>query len=494
MHPLEDAGLPHDLDRTLLPDSVDSDIYKMMVLRFASDCTEEDVDQQFLRMAIDMGINIPQNPKTTLDLVTNNVSALALESVPDHEPSPSRTSQSTHLTSDSSSEYKQPSNTSSITTVSSSPASISSTSSIRSSYTKFKRGFRRISALRRRKTVDVPIPFIPLPTSAVKILGSPPAYDPPRSEPLTATTTCYKSASSQTEEVPVLEPCSQSLSMQDLEEKEEALAARQRSIDNIQLSKLRACHLDEQSRFIKFEAKQYHLLRLKQVESKQALLDRYNKHSQILKVQQADALTSLEQRHLLAEVDLNQTLQLERQGCETRLRHMKAYCNPRSSIIGMPNRNITKKDRRLLEQQHHVWNGMDNLHAARINVLREKQTKQLERVAAKQASELETMADDLKKETEESDAMIENEEIQLRSEFSERKHRLVARWTLAEAIERRRLENITEDVYGPLPPIPWADRKSIAELDNGEEPYRGFAHEAIQAYNATALPIIGVDL
>lgn len=465
----------------------------MMVLRFASDCTEEDVDQQFLRMAIDLGINIPQNPKTTLDLITKNVSALALESVPLHEPSPSRTSQSTHVTSDSSSEYKQPSHTSSITTVSSSPASITSTSSIRSSYTKFKRGFRRISALRRRKTVDVPISTIPLPALAIKALGSSSFYEPPRSEPCWAPPTHY-SISTSTHESPRLEPSPRSSSAQDLEEPEDIVAACQRSVDNTQLKKLRAYQLDEQSRFVRFEANQYHLLRQTQIESKSALLDRHAYQLQCLRDQQSDALTSLEHRHLLAEVDLTRTLQLERQGCETRLRHMKAYCNSRSSINGMPSRIITKQDRCLLEQQHHVRNGMDNLHAARINVLREKQAKQLERVAAKHQSMLEAIADEQRMETQNLDDTCENEELQLRREFSERKQRLVARWTLAEAIERRTLENLTGEAYGPLPLVPWTNRKSIIESKSDEEPYRGFAHDAIKAYDAAALPIIGVDM
>lgn len=160
----------------------------------------------------------------------------------------------------------------------------------------------------------------------------------------------------------------------------------------------------------------------------------------------------------------------------------------------MPGRIITKQDRHLLEQQHHVRNGMDNLHGSRINVLREKQAKQLERVTAKHKSELEAIADELREETQDLDATLEDEELQLRREFSERKQRLVARWALTEAIERRTLENLTGEVYGPLPSVPWANRMSIAETSSDEEPYRGFAHDAIKAYDATAMPIIGVDI
>lgn len=168
-----------------------------------------------------------------------------------------------------------------------------------------------------------------------------------------------------------------------------------------------------------------------------------------------DALASHEHGHLSAEADLHRTLKLERQGCETRLRHMQAYCNPGFTIEGMPARTVTKKDRRQLEQQQHVCNGIDNLHASRINVLRERQAKQLERIAAKQEAELERLGDELQQEMADLDAACEAEAVQLRREFSERKDRLVARWTLAEAIDRRRLEISTGETYGPLPVIAW---------------------------------------
>lgn len=127
-------------------------------------------------------------------------------------------------------------------------------------------------------------------------------------------------------------------------------------------------------------------------------------------------------------------------------------------------------------------------------MLREKQTKQLERVTAKQESELRALADELRKETEGLDATFEEEEQPLRREFSERKNQLVARWTLAEAIERRRLEKTTGELYGPLPVIPWADRRSVTGTGEVEQADQGFAHEAVMAYEATTIPIIGVDV
>ena len=167
---------------------------------------------------------------------------------------------------------------------------------------------------------------------------------------------------------------------------------------------------------------------------------------------------SLEHRHLSAEVDLNKALELERQGCETRLKHMQAYCNPESNIEGMPSRVVSRKDYHQLEQQYHIRNGMDNLHKSRINVLREKQGKQLERIIAKQEAELESLSSNYRKEMADLETSYQSEEQELRREFKARGKRLISRWALTEAIERRKIENRTGESYGPLPPIPWPDR------------------------------------
>jgi hypothetical protein len=197
-------------------------------------------------------------------------------------------------------------------------------------------------------------------------------------------------------------------------------------------------------------------MRTRQIQHKRDALSDYQQQQRETHTRHAEALASLENRHLSAEVDLNRTLELERQACETRLRHMQAYCSPRSTVQGMPDRVVTKSDYRQLEQQYHLRNGMDNLHASRINVLREKQGKQIERIMAKQEAELETLESDFEHQNEDLDTKFREEERQLQHEFAERKKRLVARWNLAEVIERRKLEIQTGDEYGELPAVKWS--------------------------------------
>ncbi len=122
----------------------------------------------------------------------------------------------------------------------------------------------------------------------------------------------------------------------------------------------------------------------------------------------------------------------------------------------MPSRVVTKADYRQLEQQYHIRNGIDNLHASRINVLRERQAKQVERIMEKQETELETLDSDFEHANENLDAKFQYQDSQLQQEFADRKARLIARWRISEAIERHRLELQTGEDYGPLPMVTWS--------------------------------------
>ncbi|CAD6593388.1 MAG: hypothetical protein ASARMPREDX12_007124 [Alectoria sarmentosa] len=454
----------------------DDETYRLMVLRF--DQTEDEVDQNFLQTALDLGINIPQEPKTTLDLITSNVATLNLNpTLPEPDQlSPSPASESAHTASDSSIEHMRNGKTPSLTATSITSASISSASSYKSNYVKVRKGFRRISRLHRRKSMAVPVPAVPLRTSSMLHLSRP-GLEPRAttadqiptisdSQPHAITTNQIRTLSIPRKQVssaaynappPSSPPVPVSPPLRSPEEETvEMLSARRRSISNPALKKLRTTQLQEQLRFISFEASQHRLMRTKQLQHKRDALSQYQEQERDTHARHTEALSSLETRHLTAEVDLQRTLQLERQACDTRLKHMQAYCNPRSTVAGMPSRVVTKSDYRQLEQQYHMRNGMDNLHASRINVLREKQGKQQERIVAKQETELEALESSFERQNEELEAKFREEEIQLQQEFAERKKRLVRRWALAEAIERRKLEQATGETFEPLPSITWS--------------------------------------
>lgn len=81
---------------------------------------------------------------------------------------------------------------------------------------------------------------------------------------------------------------------------------------------------------------------------------------------------------------------------------------------------------------------------------------------------MEKLAADFGRENEALDANFEQQELDLDREFGERKGRLVHRWAMAEAIERRTLELETGETYGPLPEIGWGDEGRDGEEAEGE--------------------------
>ena len=235
------------------------------------------------------------------------------------------------------------------------------------------------------------------------------------------------------------------------------------------LQDLRGYQLQEQLRFIRFERDQYRSIRSKYAASQREAIGRYEAQGKNIEDSHSQALVALEQRHLGAEADLVQTLENERRACETRLKHMQAYCSPKHAVEGMPERVVTKKDYNQLEAQYRLRENMDNLHTARINVLRERQAKQQERVLAKQENEMEALEMDKRDALQDLGSQREEEEQVLKNRFAARKSRLIARWSLSEAIECRKLENETGEAYGSLPPLPWADHDEDYASDAGSE-------------------------
>lgn len=243
--------------------------------------------------------------------------------------------------------------------------------------------------------------------------------------------------------------------VEEKETEEEVWAARERSLKNRRLQKLRAHQIEEQGRFRRFQEEQKRLIDLKRTEARRSIADNYQRKHRDLQELHTEVMMDLENRHLSAEMDLSRALQLERKACETQLRHMEAYCNGRTD--GMPRRKVTDEDFKKLRSQQHTLSSMENLHEARINVLREKQGKQFERIQMKQQAELKLAKDEMDLKLERHEKEFFDEEEDLRQDFRERKRRMVSRWKLAEAIERQKLENETGEAHAPLPPVEWPE-------------------------------------
>ena len=490
----EIGALPSSPTRPV-SDGKENDRYKMMVLRFDKGMTEEDVDQQFIQMARSLGINVPRAPPTSLECVTNGISTISVAPAPSEIPlsptspissipplspiSPSRNAHPTAPSSDSSSDQHSEMKgyamgTPSLSSVGSSQTSVAS--SKRSTSKGFKKGFRRLTT-KKRKSLVSPVPTLPLDMATTKDVRSVPPHrdisqttltiNPPSTyRVLNSRSSSIAPAEVQASQHPPPVPIVDNSLFQD------SPASRHRSLHCQRLKDLRGSQLQEQLRFIRFEKDQYRKIRSKYTILQQKTLVQYEMQEKDIERLHSEALVALEQRHLDAEADVIQTLENERQACETRLKHMQAYCSPKNTIEGMPERVVTKKDYNQLEAQYRLRNNMENLHTSRINVLRERQAKQQERVLAKHESEIEAFEREKRDTLKNLDLQRENETQKLKIEFAARKSRLVARWVLSEAIERRKLENETGEVYGSLPPVKWMDHSEmddVGDADSGHE-------------------------
>ena len=413
--------------------------------------TEEELDQRLVLEAEELGINIDQLvPLPSLHEIVDIATRVPPPPLVLEPSVSSRFSQSTIPTSCSSSEQQPATKTSPFSTfsVQSGTPSILSLTSRKSSYLKFKRGFRRISGFRKRKLViGHPTPILPLivPKARMTIQSE---------SDVVATIVSLKRLSISAgggglkDATLVREPFPFELPVHDH-------SATRRTLESEQLKTLRTKHLEEQSRVMIVQRDQRRESQAKHESRKVEILTHYQQLEQSMRDRQHHAMIIMEDRHLSAEVDLHRNLEQERQACETRLRHMEAYCNSPLLIEGMPVRTVTKKDFRGLAQQYHVRAGMESLHDARINVLRERQAKQVESVLARQQEELATLNERHRSELVELELTFSQKAAEDRLACEDRKRRLARRWALAEAITRRKLSIETGEEYAPLPPIAW---------------------------------------
>ena len=175
-------------------------------------------------------------------------------------------------------------------------------------------------------------------------------------------------------------------------------------------------------------------------------------------------------------MELRQTLAQEERACLVRLRHMEDYCQlamakpdrasvhkgrlaqPEAEPHGSRRRVITDRDRRELEQQYTLRDNMGRLHEARINVLRDQQARQLERLEKRQRQELEQMVvSRLEAEMEALEATFAQDEAVFDQVFRRRRGFLQQHWLKEEKRQRQKLERETRNRYAPLQTIAWPD-------------------------------------
>ena len=256
------------------------------------------------------------------------------------------------------------------------------------------------------------------------------------------------------------------------------IAAKEHSRLNHYLQSEREKALEQQSHFLQeCYSKRRSLVREREA-SRKGIDSLYTEREGSLKASHTTALSELEPKHLNAEQELENDLATEQRNLDIRIKHMTGYCSGHgaSSPEGTLKRKVTASDRMSLKQQQHVRKGMDNLHKAKINVLRAKQAKQIERLMEKQWQELEDLHMEHENAMSEDEERFREREEELKQDMATQKQRLSRRWNFEEAFARWRLEEESGIKYGPLPTIEWCEddkelgsRKDVSVLDDEDD-------------------------
>ena len=182
------------------------------------------------------------------------------------------------------------------------------------------------------------------------------------------------------------------------------------------------------------------------------------------------AVEDLEARQLEDELKMQKEHEAEKRTVMTRLRHMEAYCqNPtppptpvdpasgRPSLDAvLPERKVTDRDYHNLAQQYRERDAMDDLHAAKINVLRGKQKKTVENLLRKKEKEAEDLEREQEKELEQVDKDFNVQEESLRSVLASKRARLELRWRTQALIETTKTEKLYSPKDRPLSAVTYA--------------------------------------
>lgn len=239
----------------------------------------------------------------------------------------------------------------------------------------------------------------------------------------------------------------------------EKIEAGKRAASSVELNNLRAQQINERDRFFTFERKQKWIMWTRHGQAKLDVLDRYGELQAKMRERHNKTSTHLEDRQVGAEMDLRTALKQAEKSVKIRLKHMEAYCDGlgRSASGDNPSRVVTERDLRELGQQYSIRNDMERLHQSKINVMRDKQAKQMEQLLLRQEEELKKLADKQNIELEALEETFGVEEDGFVKVFRERRERLRRRWNIIEEVKRKQLELEKKVRFAPLPSVPWPD-------------------------------------
>lgn len=228
----------------------------------------------------------------------------------------------------------------------------------------------------------------------------------------------------------------------DANEAVEKLKAEQRTLEDPDLKSLREDQARDLERFRMFERKSKWHMWARHAQQKLALVEKQSSALDKMKERHIKTMATLEDRQVNAEMELRATLEQSERNVRTRLKHMEAYCdglgqNPEAHL---PSRVVTERDLRELAQQYNLERNMNQLHDARINVMRDRQASALEELNDRQEQEMARLLEKHDNELEMLESGFAEDEETASAVFLQRRALLQKRWTLCAEILRKELE------------------------------------------------------
>lgn len=188
-----------------------------------------------------------------------------------------------------------------------------------------------------------------------------------------------------------------------------------------------------------------------------AMVEKHTSQTADTKAKHTQAITSLEDRQVAAEIELLHTLEQSEKSVKLRLKHMEAYCKSKDNQPsgGMPSRVVTERDLHELEQQYALLEGMERQHQAKINVMRERQTKRMGELVEKQENELEQLSSLQRDELSSQELRFAADQKCSGELFRSRQIRITTRWALQMEVLCKDQGEQSNTTYTCIPTPSW---------------------------------------
>ncbi|KAJ5520042.1 hypothetical protein N7463_000495 [Penicillium fimorum] len=250
----------------------------------------------------------------------------------------------------------------------------------------------------------------------------------------------------------------------------------QRSLDDPELSEMHERHQMERNRHLAFQEAALSTLRRRHQTALSERQSDTQRQEDEKRGKNIETIIQIEERQLAVEIEQQREFDRAKMNSRTRIKHMEGFLrntSPPPSPAGRSARNSTGAERssesfsepestpparvftrrhmEQLEQEYHSNKSMDQLHDARIKVLRDRQELKLQEATARMEKELDEMCNRHIQDIDTLQAEHQREEASLMQALDTKKTTLRHRWYLEEAVLRQHLEVRHGQSYGPLP-------------------------------------------